>query len=121
LEEVCDVVDQKQPRIVAKLDDATSVVRATNRLLHQVAACMRQLVCVSGWLTLLVGGIGLLIHPHFSPAHLLVPGAGALAVLQSTIRPLRKQPEESSPLEIDELFERTNAQLFPNEDVPADG
>jgi hypothetical protein len=39
----------------------------------------------------LVAAIKLLIHPDLSPEHFVVPGAGALAVLQSLIRPRRRQ------------------------------
>jgi hypothetical protein len=44
----------------------------------------------------LVAAIKLLIHPDLSPEHFVVPGAGALAVLQSLIRPRRRQSIEEA-------------------------
>ena len=76
-----------QPRgVVSKLDSATRIVRAINRFLLQVAGCMRLLVTVAGWLVLLWSTVTLLVHPHVPPAHLVVPGAGALAVIQGMVK-----------------------------------
>ena len=85
-------MDAKRPSAVDTLDRMTSIVHATSRLLVQVAACMRQVVSVVGWLVLLVSTVSLLVDPHVSLAHLLTPGAGALAVLQSVIK-ARGQPQ----------------------------
>ena len=106
----------KQPPVVGRLDDATNVVSAASRLLQQVAAFLRQLVSVVGWLTLLAGAIGLLIHPHLSLGH-LVQSAGAIAVLQSTIKPRRKHPDENSSVPIGEILGHSNHQLFSSEKV----
>lgn len=117
MEEVGRVAGPKQPPVVGRLDDATNVVSAASRLLQQVAAFLRQLVSVVGWLTLLAGAIGLLIHPHLSLGHLLVPSAGAIAVLQSTIKPRRKHPDENSSVPIGEILGHSNHQLFSSEKV----
>jgi hypothetical protein len=71
--------------------DAASVIKAFSGLLEQIANLLRHLVLVAGWLILLAGSIGLLVHPHLSPEHLLAPGAGALAILQSLIKPRRRR------------------------------
>jgi hypothetical protein len=85
------------------LGGASIVVRAVTAFLEDAAGLLRQLVHVVGWLVLLVGTAKLLIDPHVTPAHLVVPGAAALAVLQGLIRPWWRQgdkctiPDESLP------------------------
>jgi hypothetical protein len=95
-------------KLVRGLESVTSVLEASVTLLQQVASCLRELVRVVGWLALLVSAVGLLIHPHLSPAYLAVPGAGALAVLQGAINPRHRSsvddliaseaPESPSPV-----------------------
>jgi hypothetical protein len=85
-------VDTKRPSAVDALDRMTRIVNAASKLLVQVAACMRQVVSVAGWVVLLVSTVSLLVDPHVSLAHLISPGAGALAVLQSVIK-ARGQPQ----------------------------
>jgi hypothetical protein len=79
-------VDAKRPSAVDMLDKMTCIVHAASSLLVQVAACMRQVVTVAGWLVLLVSTISLLADPHVSPTHLIPSGAGAFAVLQNLIK-----------------------------------
>ena len=69
------------------------MVAAVTGLLEHVAGLMRQLVCVVGWVLLLSGVIGVLVHPTFSTEHLVTPGAGAVAVMQVLVRPGRRQGE----------------------------
>ena len=85
-------MDTKRPSAVDALDRMTRIVNAASKLLVQVAACMRQVVSVAGWVVLLVSTVSLLVDPHVSLAHLISPGAGALAVLQSVIK-ARGQPQ----------------------------
>jgi hypothetical protein len=75
------------PGFVRRLVHVSNVVKAVTEFLERIAALLRQVVHVVGWLVLLVAAIKLLIHPDLSPEHFVVPGAGALAVLQSLIRP----------------------------------
>jgi hypothetical protein len=90
------VAGEDEPRIVGRLDGVTKVVSAASRLLDRVAGFLRQLERVIGWFALIAGTISALIHPQLSPTHLLVPGTGALAVLQSAIKPRGKHPKHSS-------------------------
>ena len=71
---------------VSRLEHATRILNAANKLLLQVAACLRQLVTVTGWLVLLVSTVTLLVNPHVPPTHFVTPGAGALAVIQGLIK-----------------------------------
>lgn len=92
-------------RLVSGLGDVSAMMAAASGFLEQVAGFLRQLVHVAGWVVLLVSTVGLVIHPHPDLGHLVVPGAGALAVLQAIIRPWhlhrgRSVPEVGSiPLE----------------------
>jgi hypothetical protein len=86
-------VNSSLPAHIRKLRQATSTVKALSVLAEQVANLLRQLVCVAGWLVLLCGSISLLAHPQLTPAHLAVPGAGALAILQSLVKPWRRSQE----------------------------
>jgi hypothetical protein len=82
-----------------RLSKASKVLRAIGDILEDVAGLLRQLVHVAGWLVLFVGCISLLIHPRLSPEHLVVPGAGTLAVLQSLIklrRPLNSKDQSDA-------------------------
>jgi hypothetical protein len=72
-------------RFVVRASELSDRVRAVTGLLEHVAGLLRQLVCVTGWLVLLWGFAGIPFQPHFSPEHLAVPGAGALAVLQGLV------------------------------------
>lgn len=111
---------EDESRIVGRLDGTTRVVIAASGLLNQIAGFLRQLVSVIGWLALVVGAISSLTHPRLSLAHLLVPGTGALAVLQSAIKPRRKHPVHGSPSLADvdrsvrDAAHLTNAAAAPN-------
>jgi hypothetical protein len=72
-------------RFVKRAAELSDRVRAVTGLLEHVAGLLRQLVCVAGWLVLLWGSADIPFQPHFSPEHLAVPGAGALAVLQGLV------------------------------------
>jgi len=72
-----------------RLGEASKILGSITGFLEEVANLLRQLVHVVGWLVLLISCASLLVHPHLTPEHLAVPGAGALAVLQSVIRPRR--------------------------------
>jgi hypothetical protein len=84
------------PVFVRRLVHVSNMVKAVTEFLERIAALLRQVVHVVGWLVLLVAAIKLLIHPDLSPEHFVVPGAGALAVLQSLIRPRRRQSIEEA-------------------------
>ena len=81
------------PAFVRRVREASSAVDAMSSLLEQIANLLRQLVQIAGWLVLLASAISLLSHPELSPEHLVVPGAGAMAVLQSLIKPRRRNDE----------------------------
>jgi hypothetical protein len=89
-----------RPAVIRLLGEASTVLNAASAFLESIAGFFRQLVHVVGWLVLLVGSIDLLINPHVTPAHLAVPGAGALAVLQGLIKPWWRPeaaPDEPRP------------------------
>jgi hypothetical protein len=73
-------------RLVAISED----VVATTHLLEHVAGLLRVLVQVVGWAVLVASPFSLVTHPNLSPEHLIPPSAGALAVLQSLIRPRQR-------------------------------
>ncbi|WP_147268799.1 hypothetical protein [Sphaerisporangium album] len=79
----------KRYKLVRRLEDASTVVRATTGLLRHTSSLLRQLVMIVGWLVLLAGAIRLLLDPPspLSPEHFLAPLAGAAAVFQGVIRP----------------------------------
>jgi hypothetical protein len=64
---------------------------ALTGLVESVASLLRQLVHVVGWVVLLVGCVGMALHPHLSLGYLMTPASGVLAVLQGMIRPRRGQ------------------------------
>ena len=67
-------------------------------LLGQAAGLLRQLVCVAGWLVLLSATMTLLFQPRLNPGHLIVPGAGTLAVLQGLwVTPGRATRRQRTP------------------------
>ena len=90
------------PAFERRLARASKVLSALTEFLEQVAALLRQLVHAAGWLVVLVGCVSLLIHPHLSSEHVIVPGAGALAVLQSLIRPRRQHSDMDKAVTLDE-------------------
>jgi hypothetical protein len=100
-------VAQARPSgFVLRVAEACRVVAALTDLFERVAGLLRQLVSVVGGLVLLWDAVGLLAHPSLSVAHLMAPGAGALAVIQGFIRPGRRQrggptvmPDEVARLE----------------------
>ncbi|MFC4533961.1 hypothetical protein [Sphaerisporangium dianthi] len=85
----------RRPRVVRRLEDASTVIGAASGLLGQtsgllghMACLLRQLVTIVGWLVLLAGSVRLLLDPPatLSPEHFLTPGAGAAAVAQGLVR-----------------------------------
>lgn len=70
-----------------RLARASKLLSAVTDFLRHLAALLRQLARVFGWIVLLAGCIELLISPHLTTEHLAVPGVGALAVLQSLVKP----------------------------------
>lgn len=70
-----------------RLSRASKLVSAVTDFLMHVTALLRQLVQLAGWIVLLAGCVELLISPHLTTGHLAVPGVGALAVLQSLVKP----------------------------------
>ena len=70
-----------------RLSRASRLLSEVTTFLTHLAALLRQLVHVAGWIVLLAGCTELLISPHLTAGHLAVPGAGALAVMQSLVRP----------------------------------
>ena len=78
------------PAVVRRLGEASEVLGAASGFLEAIANLLRQLVHIAGWAVLLYSSIHLLLDPHLTPEHFVVPGAGALAVLQSLIRPRRR-------------------------------
>ena len=82
---------ETSPAVIRILDEWSKVVRAVSGFLETVADLLRQLAHVVGWLVLLIGSpINMLLDPHLSIGHLIVPGVGSLAVLQGLIKP--RQP-----------------------------
>jgi hypothetical protein len=84
-----------RPKLVRRLEDASTVVGAAGILLGQTAGMLghmagliRQLVMIVGWLVLLTGSVRLLLDPPpaRSPEVFLAPGAGAAAVAQGLVR-----------------------------------
>ena len=65
-------------------------IYAATTLLEQVAALLRQLVHVAGWIVLLISVVGLVARPNPALVHLVVPGGGVLAVLQGLLKPGRQ-------------------------------
>lgn len=105
-------METERPSAVDTLDRMSCIVHAASKLLVQVAACMRQVVSVAGWLVLLVSTVSLLIDPHVTLTHLVTPGAGALAVLQSMIKARGLTPADDLdksgvdlPNDLPEVFE----------------
>jgi len=84
------------PKFVRRLVHASNAVKTVTEFLEYLAAFLRQVVHIVGWLVLLVAMIKLLVRPDLSPEHFVVPGAGTLAVLQSLIRPRRRQGVEEA-------------------------
>jgi hypothetical protein len=80
-----------------RLARASTMLSAATKFLEHVAAFLRQLVHVAGWVVLLAGCVELLISPHLTLGHLAVPGAGAAAILQSLVKPRRRQDPDIPP------------------------
>jgi hypothetical protein len=95
------------------LAHSSRAIKVATEFFEQVADLLRQLVHVVGWLVLLVGVVKLLIYPHLSLEHLVVPGTGALAVLQSLIRPRRQQ--EDAMVILQEVTPELAAELSPGD------
>lgn len=104
------------PALVGGLAKASRLVCAVTGFLEQIANLLRQLVHITGWLILLASCINLLIHPHLSLEHLLMPGFGTLAVLQSMIRP-RRRPEDTDAVILLESTPPIDAEPWPGEVV----
>jgi hypothetical protein len=84
--------------LVRWLAKASRTIIAITRFLESVASFLRQLVQVVGWVVLLISTVGLLVHPHLSPDHLVAPGGGALAILQSLIGSRHRKADENKSL-----------------------
>jgi hypothetical protein len=97
LEEVGLVAEDRPSAFERRLGMASKVLAAVTEFLAHVAALLRQLLHVAGWIILLAGCVELLIRPHFSPEHLVMPGAGTFAVLQSHIRLWRHHDQGTPP------------------------
>jgi hypothetical protein len=95
---------------VRRLAELSKALAAVTGLLEHVAALLRQLVHVVGWLVLLSGSVSLLLQPHLSPVHLITPGAGMLAVLQGAIKPRRRQAGDPPAVVPDEILNLDPAQ-----------
>jgi hypothetical protein len=80
---------------VRRIAEVSKALAAVTDLLRHVAELLCELLHVVGWLTLLYGSLSLPLQAHFSPEHLITPGAGALAVLQDKIRAWRRQGRSS--------------------------
>jgi hypothetical protein len=80
-------------KFIRQLVRVSHVITAVTGFLEDVASLLRQLVHIVGWLVLLISIGNLLFHPNLSPEHLLAPGAGVLAILQSLIRTRQQQAE----------------------------
>jgi hypothetical protein len=93
------VVRVTSPAVVRHLGEVSKVLAAASQLLEAIANLLRQLVQVVGWLVLLAGSINLLLDPHLSIGHLVVPGAGSLAVLQGMIKPRRRRQSGNATAE----------------------
>jgi hypothetical protein len=87
LGEVGSMAEARPSAVTRRLDEASDVLKAVSRLIENISNVLRLLVHLVGWLILLVSAIGLLVHPRLSPEHVIVPIAGALAILQSLIKP----------------------------------
>jgi hypothetical protein len=87
------VADTTPSPFERRMARASTLLSAVTDFLMQVAALLRQLVHLAGWIVLLAGCVELLISPHLTTGHLAVPSAGALAVLQSLIKPRRQSPD----------------------------
>jgi hypothetical protein len=74
-----------QATFVQRVAEISKSVAAVTGLLEHVAGLLRQAVHVVGWLVLLWGAAALPFQPHPSPEHLIVPGAGLVAVLQGVV------------------------------------
>ena len=70
-----------------RIDRVSVILNAITGLLGHVSNVLRQLVYVACWLALLIGSVGLLLHPVFTPEHLAIPGIGALGAAGTLIRP----------------------------------
>jgi hypothetical protein len=81
------MAEARPSAVTRRLDEASDVLKAVSRLIENISNVLRLLVHLVGWLILLVSAIGLLVHPRLSPEHVIVPIAGALAILQSLIKP----------------------------------
>lgn len=86
------------PPLIRRLGRASQVVKAITRFLEDISSLLRQLVQVIGWIVLLIGIANIMLHPHLPTSHLLAPGAGALAILQSLIKPWQRHPEGTTIL-----------------------
>jgi hypothetical protein len=73
--------------LFSKLARASKLLSAVTDFLMYLAAVMRQLVQVAGGIVLLAECVALLISPHLTIGRLAMPGVGALAVLQSLVKP----------------------------------
>ena len=79
--------------VAGLLKKFAAVLRELAHVLHEIGRVVRELVRVLGWLAVLYGTFMLLTQPHLSSQHLITPGAGALAVLQGSVKPKRgKRP-----------------------------
>lgn len=77
--------------------EAYNLLSAATGLLEAFARFLRQFVHAVGWLVLLRSAIILLVDPHISLDHLVVPGAGVLAVLQGALIGSRRWREVTNP------------------------
>ena len=111
------------PVIVRRLRRASQVARAIAGFLEDIASLLRQLVHIAGWLVLLISIVNLLFHPYPSLAHLVTPGAGALAILQNLIRHRPRQTDGAMNLldglpEVDSGVTPIEAVIVSDAEVP---
>jgi hypothetical protein len=97
--------------IVERLAKASNALAAVTGLIEEIANLLRQLVHVAGWLLLLYSTIRLMIHPTLSPGHLVVSGAGALAVLQGLIK--SRRPMSGATVELGESAQEIDVEAIP--------
>lgn len=107
------VARNSPPAFLQRLAHASRAIKAVTEFLEQIAGLLRQAVQVVGWAVLLVGVIKLLISPYLTLEHLVAPSAGALAILQSLVRPWRRQKGEIMILQ--EVSSESSAGLSPAE------
>jgi hypothetical protein len=101
LEEVSLVGEVAPSTFVRRVHKASEVIRSVTYFLEATAGLLRQLVHVVGWIVLLAGLTNLLLHPHLSLEHLVVPGAGTLAIVQNLIR-CRQRHSDQAMIQLDE-------------------